>query len=903
MLSKSSVCAAEASVEYVDIIKNSYTLNTTEPVYEGFYANVYNLVTSFTDAAKDRAFAWTARTDFVGTGTMALRYRVQGASDWTVVDAIRENELYAFDGEDFFKADISGLTPATVYEYQIGILNSETDWSKTYTFKTALENIKSFSFIAFGDTQGTNWNGSTRGTKGFMYAQTALEEAFEQVSDPAFILHTGDLVESNYIHEHWNLYFKALGERGATVPHFVALGNHDCQGPTSNVFFDYHFNHPNNGGTAAFDSTILQGLTGDRAKNLANFLDETVYSFNYGDVHFVVLNSGDARTADDDKVFLDAQRAWLEADLEANADAKWTIVSVHAPFYHRTGEAESRGWLADVVESHGVDLVIQGHSHLVTRTYPMKNGEIVTKNSPDLIRKGTGTVYTTVGSTTYNHDAIGNPNVEECQTIISPNDAIPTYTEVKIDGDRIVMTVRQVDGLVLDEFTIINQPEVVVEGFQTGAADEENKVDTRFVATLKGDYRDLEALGFEITCNGKTVDTNCYHLYESILAGGEPITAGSYGGDYFYCYTLKNIPTGDYRFEVRAWSQQKGAQERVYSERKTTSFTVGADGTVTENKSIDIYLIAGQSNAAGCTKITDANSAYLWAPELQTGYTNIHYAGNSRDNSSGTRDRDLPWQKTTLGLGVDLGGTVSYVGPEAGMAKALSTYYNEQTGRVAGFIKYAYGGSSLLNNTTGSTHQDGNWVSPSYAEYLQIADYDNAVTGRMYRNFLDQVEKNILELSEYGGYNQINIKGLYWMQGCANRANPTEYQKAFTYFCSDVRTDLSALAQALSGEGRTVNATDLPIIVGTISQTQNLTSADTENVNSAFIAMQKELPEVVENCYVVDNSQYAITRWNANAGAAEILGSDQWHWNQADALEIGENVGELILDEILGVNN
>ena len=339
------------------------------------------------------------------------------------------------------------------------------------------------------------------------------------------------------------------------------------------------------------------------------------------------------------------------------------------------------------------------------------------------------------------------------------------------------------------------------------------------------------------------------------------------------------------------------------SEKQSESETEQETLVMGEGKSIDIYLIAGQSNAAGCTKITDRDAAYLWAPELENGYTNIHYAGNSRNNSSGVRDRDLPWQKTTLGLGIYLGGSTKYVGPEAGMAKALSVYYNEETGREAGFIKYAFGGSSLLNDTTGSTAKDGNWVSPSYSRYLGKWNYGATVTGQMYRNFIDQVEKNLLELYEYGGYTEINIKGLYWMQGCANKSKPAEYKIAFEYFCSDVRADLSKLTLALTGGKSDLGAADMPIIVGTISQTQNLTSANTEEVNNTFIEMQKKLPETIENCYVLDNSQYPITSWNATTGKAEIVGSDQWHWNQADALEIGENVGKLILNDILKVNN
>lgn len=345
---------------------------------------------------------------------------------------------------------------------------------------------------------------------------------------------------------------------------------------------------------------------------------------------------------------------------------------------------------------------------------------------------------------------------------------------------------------------------------------------------------------------------------------------------------------------------EKETEKKQESQKETESETEQETLVMGEGKSIDIYLIAGQSNAAGCTRIKDFNAAYEWAPELKTGYANIHYAGNSRNNSSGVRDTDRKWQRTTLGLGIYLGNSNRYVGPEAGMAKALSLYYNEETGKEAGFIKYAFGGSSLLNNVTGSTHQDGNWVSPSYARYLgKDYNYGKTATGRMYRNFIDQVEKNLLELYEYGGYTEINIKGLYWMQGCANKSNPSEYKIAFEYFCSDVRADLSKLALTLTGGQSDLGAANMPIIVGTISQTQNLTSANTASVNITFIEMQKKLPETIENCYVVDNSQYPITRWNDTTGKAEIIGSDQWHWNQADALTIGENVGKLILDEIL----
>ncbi|MBQ9782993.1 MAG: hypothetical protein IJW44_00555 [Clostridia bacterium] len=314
---------------------------------------------------------------------------------------------------------------------------------------------------------------------------------------------------------------------------------------------------------------------------------------------------------------------------------------------------------------------------------------------------------------------------------------------------------------------------------------------------------------------------------------------------------------------------------------------------INTEKTMDLYLIAGQSNAAGCTKVTSTTAAYAWAPELAQGYTHVHYAGNSRSNGSGTRDRIIPWQKTTLGLGIT---NSTYMGPEAGMARALSAYYNAETGREAGIIKYAFGGSSLLNLTTGSTHQDGNWVSPSYKATLTSGVVEN-VTGKMYDNFLAQVEQSIRQLEAYGGYTKVKICGLYWMQGCANRNDPEEYAKAFAYFASDVRRDLSAIMKAFTGsETDDGGASEMPIVVGTISQTQNLTSTTTEATNRAFIAMQNNLGATIPNCYTVDNSGYRISQYNGKNPSSPIVeGSDRWHWNQADMLQIGDNVGDELL--------
>lgn len=449
-----------SEVAALSVVSNQYVLPDSEPVYTGVEASIYNVVTSFDDACTTRNFAWTASAAFVGSADMALQYRVKGTSDWTTVDAVKENEAYPVADEDYFKCDVSGLTADTAYEYRIGVKGSPDEvshWSKTYTFTTAAESISAFSFIAIGDTQGSAWSN-------IKYSRSAYDEAFEALEDPAFILHTGDVVESGGTKSLWNGYFKALGDYGTDTPLFVTIGNHDTWiTPTSsspandgNLYFDYHFNHPNNGGTAALDMSKLANVTDPNLYHLAQNSDETIYSFNYGDVHFISLNSGSYDHANDSALLM-AQYDWLKADLENNKDAKWIVIFQHQPVYHRLGGVSDRGngIYSDLLEAYGVDLVIQGHSHLVTRTYPMKDGEIATKLVSDTIPQGTGTIYTTIGSCALNHDGVTDTDHVEAMFLAAiPTSQQAAYTIVDVNDDALVVTTRQLNGLVLDSFTI-----------------------------------------------------------------------------------------------------------------------------------------------------------------------------------------------------------------------------------------------------------------------------------------------------------------------------------------------------------------------------------------------------------------------------------------------------------------
>ena len=419
----------------------------------------YNLTTSFNDARYERAFAWTMQSSWIGSSDMVIRY---GLNDAFVGSGTKADKVVGAGGETYFKVDITDLQPGQTYYYQIGKADGST-WSKTYTFTTADVDSNSFNFAVVGDTHATGgWTNS-------QYTYAALQKALS--GNTAFLLHTGDLVDTGSNAAEWNEFFATLGNYGSSTPIFAAIGNHDYYnvGNGNNHFFNLHFNNPDRtlSETAqTYYNTQVGNIssTGDGTwlKPVATASNnETFYSFDYGNAHFIVLNSGNY--GNQDEYMLEAQRQWLIEDLNVNKHAQWTVVMMHQPGYHRNDDKVSRPTLNDVFEEYGVDLVIQGHSHLVTRTYPVdEDGNLVKDVDPGNFNQGTGTVYITVGGTIVgnnskgepNHDSMGDPNFEEMMLIVTPDLYQPTYTNVAVTDGKLTVTIKQLDGLEVDTFTI-----------------------------------------------------------------------------------------------------------------------------------------------------------------------------------------------------------------------------------------------------------------------------------------------------------------------------------------------------------------------------------------------------------------------------------------------------------------
>lgn len=136
-----------------------------------------------------------------------------------------------------------------------------------------------------------------------------------------------------------------------------SLGNHETAQATAFVdtypFFDI-FTFPRNGEAGG----VASGT-------------EHYYSFDYGNIHFICLDSMTSGRSVNSAMYL-----WLTNDL-ANITADWTVAFWHHPPYTKGSHdsdnevelIQMRQVFLPLLEQAGVDLVLSGHSHCYERSY------------------------------------------------------------------------------------------------------------------------------------------------------------------------------------------------------------------------------------------------------------------------------------------------------------------------------------------------------------------------------------------------------------------------------------------------------------------------------------------------------------------------------------------------------
>ncbi len=246
---------------------------------------------------------------------------------------------------------LSGLGAATQYFYSVGstttILASGVDYK--FTTAPAFGAVQPTRVWVLGDS-GTADSVATAVRNGYTtFTGGTSTDVWLMLGDNAY--ETGS--DAEYQSAVFNMYPTFLRQ---TVL-WSTIGNHDTAqstNPSLSIPYFQIFNLP----------------TDNSAGGIASGT-EKYYSFDYGSIHFICLDSMTSSRAPGSPML-----AWLETDL-ANTTRQWIIAFWHHPPYTKgshdsdteTELIEMRTNVLPILEAGGVDLVLTGHSHSYERTF------------------------------------------------------------------------------------------------------------------------------------------------------------------------------------------------------------------------------------------------------------------------------------------------------------------------------------------------------------------------------------------------------------------------------------------------------------------------------------------------------------------------------------------------------
>jgi len=256
--------------------------------------------------------------------------------------------------------------------------------------------------------------------------------------DPEIILFLGDLRNDDGEPEGWFEMTEFLGDRVR-----VAIGNHDILNNKDETYREYY--------------------------NMQN----SYYSFDYQNVHFIVLASDLIvhRPSEQFKFLLD--------DLEKtkfSPDIDWIIVSQHEPMYtdgkltYKRNPSTGRDYdvndlwrniLQPLFDFYGVDLVVGGHNQFYERFKPLTFDGVVTDNELSNYVDPVGQIYITVGT--------GGDKIHQYGQQQSEMSAFQTtehfgFLNLEVSDKRMDGTFINLQGDIIDSFSITKQTDSKTHG-------------------------------------------------------------------------------------------------------------------------------------------------------------------------------------------------------------------------------------------------------------------------------------------------------------------------------------------------------------------------------------------------------------------------------------------------------
>lgn len=393
------------------------------------------------------------------SNAMTIRWRTNIATDSRVQFGTIQGSLSntATDGNLTTEHEIrlTGLTANTRYFYSIGSTSATLAGNDANHFFSTSPNsgqVNPYRIWVLGDSGTADANAQAVRNAYLNYNGSAYTNLLLMLGDNAYQNGT----DAEYQTAVFDMYPTILRQ----TPLWSTIGNHDTAqstNPPSSLPYFQMFTLP----------------TGTEGGGVASGT-EKYYSFNYGNIHFICLDSMTSSRATNG-----AMLTWLQSDLSQNIQP-WVVAFWHHPPYTKgshnsdteTQLIEMRTNVLPILESWGVDLVLAGHSHSYERSFLIdghygdsttfteamkKNAGGGRENIDGAYRKSAlspylpneGAVYAVAGSSgqatggTLNHPAM----------FISLNNLGSMVLDV--NNDRLDAKFLRENGTIADYFTII----------------------------------------------------------------------------------------------------------------------------------------------------------------------------------------------------------------------------------------------------------------------------------------------------------------------------------------------------------------------------------------------------------------------------------------------------------------
>ena len=332
-----------------------------------------------------------------------------------------EEEAFTEDGVTvyLYTAQVTGLERGARYRYRVAAGEERGGWTLLQA-----DDGGAFRALIFPDSQSSDYAGW----------RELAQMARQRNPDARFFINMGDLVDNGEDHTQWNAWLDGVEGIIDTIPIAPLMGNHETYDK------QWQVREP----VAYLREFALPG-------NGSKEYDRRYYSFDYGPVHFLVLDTQQGEEQERHPHITEAQEAWFRSDVQRTRQP-WKVVLMHKdPLQYRIHGRPERGegfseegklWMP-LFDAAGIDLVLSAHLHTYRNRGHIKGFE----------RSAEGPLYVLTGVA----GDVRYPGLwvdHAVDEVVAPQPETDNYLTLDADEDMLIVRCFLPDGTQIDEAAV-----------------------------------------------------------------------------------------------------------------------------------------------------------------------------------------------------------------------------------------------------------------------------------------------------------------------------------------------------------------------------------------------------------------------------------------------------------------